>query len=259
MSFEKKCITKNHCYKCGLRITSKNKSKEHIIPNFLGGKLKSAKLICQKCNSEFGETIDKELYKQLGFAADIIVNDRNRKKEDKGVIIETTSGKKAKVGLKFIPKPKLYIKLPSGKEIQIIGKNENELRKIAAKKKKELEKKYGEFKLTEFTEYPTLDKFHFKNGKLPTGFVEFGGADYFRAIGKIILNFLLIKKRKLKVPTTLLDYVCGRLAKNKFLFIYHPSHYKVHELTKGEFSHIIHLQGDKRIKDSLLLLRTIQF
>lgn len=249
----------NRCYKCNTKLTSKNKSKEHILPNFLGGKLKSEKLICQKCNSEFGTTIDKELYKQLGFAADIIVNNRNRKKEDKGVTIETTAGKKAKVGHKFIPKPKLYIKLPTGEQIEIIGKNQKELKKLAAKKKKELEKKYGEFKLTEFTEYPTSDKFHFKNSTLPTGTMEFGGTDYFRAVAKIILNFYLTKRRNGKAPQTLLDYVCGRLTKNQFLFIYHPTHYKIHALEKGEFSHLIYLRGDKELRTIYCYLELFNF
>ena len=97
-----------NCYKCGTLLNSSNRSKEHIIPNFLGGRLTSNYLLCQKCNSEFGETIDKELNRQLGFAANIIVQERHREEGERVVLIQTTSGKKAKVGKKFMPKPKLY-------------------------------------------------------------------------------------------------------------------------------------------------------
>lgn len=250
-----------NCYKCPSPLTNENKTKEHIVPNFLGGKLTSENLICKKCNTEFGETIDAELHKQLGFAAEIIVHNRDRKKEDKGILVETISGKKAKVGLKFIPKPKLYIKIPgTEKQIEIIGKNEKELKKLALKKKKELEAKYGEFKLTEFIEYPNSEKFHFKNNsKVQTGIMEFGGTDYFRGIGKIILNFYLTKRPNDKMPKRLMDFVCGLVNKNQFLFTYHPSHYKIHELQENEFSHIIYLRGESEIKSIYCYLEIFNF
>lgn len=248
------------CYKCPNLLTEDNRSKEHIIPNFLGGRLTSPELLCKKCNSEFGETIDSELKKQLGFASEIIVQKRHRDKADNGILIETTSGKKAKVGSQFLPKPKLYIKLPNGQQIEITGKNEKELRKIANKKKKELETKYESFQLTEFIEYPTTEKFHFKNNKeLPIGYMEFGGKDYFRGIAKIILNFYITKRPNDKPPQVLLDYVCGRLDKNQFLFIYHPSHYKIHDLGVDEFSHIIYLRGDQELKTVYCYLELFNF
>lgn len=51
------------CYLCGQQLTDKNKSLEHIIPNALGGRLKSKDILCKTCNSKMGEVIDTELVK----------------------------------------------------------------------------------------------------------------------------------------------------------------------------------------------------
>lgn len=53
------------CFVCGETLTKDNRTVEHIIPNALGGKLKSSNLLCSSCNSEIGEQIDAELVKQL--------------------------------------------------------------------------------------------------------------------------------------------------------------------------------------------------
>lgn len=43
-----------HCYLCGVLLDKSNSSVEHIIPNALGGNLKSRQLLCKKCNSDIG-------------------------------------------------------------------------------------------------------------------------------------------------------------------------------------------------------------
>lgn len=53
------------CALCDTPITSDNDSKEHIIPNAIGGRRKVGGFICRSCNSRTGETWDKELAEQL--------------------------------------------------------------------------------------------------------------------------------------------------------------------------------------------------
>ncbi|NGP90278.1 HNH endonuclease [Fodinibius halophilus] len=48
------------CFLCEEKITAKNVSEEHIIPNGLHGRLKSSDLLCSECNSKLGEDIDAE-------------------------------------------------------------------------------------------------------------------------------------------------------------------------------------------------------
>lgn len=52
------------CYICETEIQPENRYKEHILLNSLGGKLKSASLLCQKCAPCF-DAIDTALSKQL--------------------------------------------------------------------------------------------------------------------------------------------------------------------------------------------------
>jgi hypothetical protein len=68
-----------HCYICNAEITPANRSAEHIIPNCIGGRLKSNKLICRDCNSLFGQDIDKELCEQLNFIANRLNIKRQRR------------------------------------------------------------------------------------------------------------------------------------------------------------------------------------
>lgn len=67
----------SRCYLCKNEITDENVSIEHILPNAIGGRLKSSSLICKKCNSKFGDSSDANLAKQLEFFA----NQLNIKRE----------------------------------------------------------------------------------------------------------------------------------------------------------------------------------
>lgn len=58
-------MTLTRCALCNDVITNKNDSKEHVIPNAIGGRLKVSKVICRVCNSDSGEKWDSELAKQL--------------------------------------------------------------------------------------------------------------------------------------------------------------------------------------------------
>jgi hypothetical protein len=73
-------IENSRCYNCNLEITKNNSSIEHIILNSCGGKLKSSKLICKKCNELFGTNADAELAKQLNSLSSFLNVDRDRHK-----------------------------------------------------------------------------------------------------------------------------------------------------------------------------------
>ncbi len=46
------------CYLCGTELVEKNKSREHVIPNAIGGTLKPNNIICDGCNKALGNEID---------------------------------------------------------------------------------------------------------------------------------------------------------------------------------------------------------
>ena len=75
----------NNCYLCKQVFSKENESVEHIIPNSIGGRLKSKKLLCKKCNSKLGTEYDSEVSKM--FNASMIIsgvkkdNNKNLSKE----------------------------------------------------------------------------------------------------------------------------------------------------------------------------------
>lgn len=59
---------RNHlCYACSEAITSLNQSFEHILPNAIGGRLKSKDLLCRTCNNEFGQKYESTFIEELRF------------------------------------------------------------------------------------------------------------------------------------------------------------------------------------------------
>lgn len=236
------------CYKCGATLTKDNQSDEHIIPNLFGGLETSRDLLCKKCNSDFGNTIDAELYAQLGQFADMIVTIRDRQKKKVKISIQTASGQKMQVGKALIPKFKVTIKVPDKEDpVVLFAENEAEARKLLQQKQKELQKKYknAEFVTTENQEEPLKEPYYFKNAEdAAPGEIVLGGRNFYRGIAKIILNFYLTKIPDGKPPQRLLDYVNGKGVETP-VSIYHPSHYEVCKSEPGEFSHVLHLKGDK--------------
>jgi len=57
----------NKCQLCPVDITEVNDSKEHIIPNAIGGRKKIKGFICKDCNSRSGDDWDAALGAQLNF------------------------------------------------------------------------------------------------------------------------------------------------------------------------------------------------
>lgn len=61
----------NFCFYCGEVLTKKNETLEHIIPNGIGGKLTSKKLLCKNCNNVFSK-YDADLCENLRFCTNFL-------------------------------------------------------------------------------------------------------------------------------------------------------------------------------------------
>lgn len=81
------------CALCLKPIDEANDSREHIVPNAIGGRLKVSGILCSSCNSKSGQFWDNELAAQLNpFALLVsIVRDRG---ESPSQVLTTVSGKK---------------------------------------------------------------------------------------------------------------------------------------------------------------------
>ena len=53
------------CALCQTPLTKANRTKEHIIPNAIGGRKKVRNFICKRCNDETGEKWNSALTRQL--------------------------------------------------------------------------------------------------------------------------------------------------------------------------------------------------
>ena len=84
------------CFSCGEQILSNNQSKEHIIPNSIGGKKKIQNFICRKCNEKFGQTWDAILAKQFNPLA-LYLGIKRERGESPAEIFSTTKGEQYKM------------------------------------------------------------------------------------------------------------------------------------------------------------------
>lgn len=69
-----------YCYCCNSEITPANQCIAHVLPNCVGGSLKSEKLFCRNCDTRFGEDIDKALCEELKVVTNLLNIKRDRGK-----------------------------------------------------------------------------------------------------------------------------------------------------------------------------------
>lgn len=179
-----------NCVICKSIIDDKNISKEHIIPNCLGGKLKSSEILCSDCNSKLGSSIDSALSNNFNKYMTLFGFKRER-------------GSNQKVELNSMDcNEKYYLyddHLEMSKPEVSIDKCKNSIKyKIKGRSKKEtcdilkgIYKKYGDKgNNSEIDE--VMDKLEIRsenlNKRVSIG-LDFGGHDFYRAIGKIALCF----------------------------------------------------------------------
>lgn len=85
-----------NCALCDIIITNDNDTKEHIIPNAIGGRKKIKGFICRACNSTSGDSWDKELAKQLN-PLSLFFGVKRERDSAPSQVFETTAGDKLKL------------------------------------------------------------------------------------------------------------------------------------------------------------------
>jgi len=86
-------IASRKCALCPDTLSAKNKTKEHIIPNAIGGRKKAFGFICNGCNNKLGENWDADLAKQLNWFCLAVGINRERGESPKQ-IVQTIEGDK---------------------------------------------------------------------------------------------------------------------------------------------------------------------
>lgn len=96
MLLENTAISYSTCLLCDCIITQENKSKEHIIPQGIGGKKMVSGVLCRDCNSKTGLDWDSKLTKQLELFDRMLRTKHARKKSDRKIEV-FINGKKERM------------------------------------------------------------------------------------------------------------------------------------------------------------------
>jgi len=234
----------NICYLSNEQLTSFNESLEHIIPNALGGKVKSKYLINKHWNNKLGNEIDNELIKQTPIPTLFeLKRDRGENPKING---DTDDGSKYlihnhRIATQKQKKPvktqlengEVKINFIKGQEVGILRKIQKECPEIDIKK---LE---GEIKWNSPNETITIFP--------ENGFSLISGSKAMRAICKIATNYYVLVTNEIKEIQPIISFIKGENKGGEMLkYYYLPS--KEIEYEENEISHIIHIEGNKTEK-----------
>lgn len=204
------------CVFCKVELTAENSAKEHIIPNAIGGRLKSSNLDCLKCNSEFGEDCDSALAKDMNPLVTILGIERERGEAQP--IEGLMQGKKVRLDAEGKPemaKPEHEVKI-DGKttQIKVKARSMAEARRII----EGLARKYPIDVDAAMKSARTMEEY------LPEP-IQFsfahGGNDTFRAVAKIAYLFLKHKLPALAIEreTDLIESIKGTRENRSVTFL----------------------------------------
>src|SRR5699024_8821486 len=225
------------CYGCDEEITKENETEEHIILNAIGGKLKSKKILCKSCNSNFGSEIDESLAKQLNPIANLLDIKRDRGKpqnvkgpyNNKDILIEP--GGKLKLARAYTDRNENMYHIEASSERQV--------REVL----KGLKRKHSQINIDEEINNATKSKSYISSVKIS---INFGGDKTKRALCKIAVNFFIYHGGKIEEIKHLLPYIKGS-KEDAEVYYYYP---KSEVFYKGEkeFLHTLLLIGDPQQK-----------
>lgn len=234
------------CWYCGVELTSANQSLEHIIPDSLGGRIRSRELLCKDHNSLLGNSVDSELYNQLKSILMIInpVRDRPYKGMIKG---RDEKGQPLTVAVGLRDTHEITIVFPNGNEVSLVTDSKEKLEGMIAKKIREIRAKDPLINIRR-NNYRQEDRRHLTlyNTHDATG-SKYGDFDFLRAVLKIVVNFYLYKGEDKKYLDSIIMLIKGEgdlRFKDRIRFYYPPL--PVHEMSENEISHLLYIKGDAK-------------
>lgn len=226
------------CYISNIQLTKENSSIEHIIPNALGGKLKSKNLISKSINSKLGNSIDSTLVNAIPIHR--LLNLKRERGKNKYLIGKDGSGNKFKIlnSKQAIPshsKPiskkigdKLRVTLPSSQVNQYL---------------KKMKQRYPQINIEEILESAIYNEEKEVILKLQNGVGSINNIDCFRAIVKIATNYYYFFQREYYFINTPIDFIKNSALNTNIISYYYPEK-NIGQIEEKELSHIIYLKGD---------------
>ena len=145
------------CAFCAKHFTESNASKEHVIPNAIGGRKTVDNFICVDCNNSTGADWDKELVSQLRPLCTMLNINRDRG-SNRAFVVETINDRKLTIrpdGSMTIAQPVFAQRdLGDRAEIKIQARTMKELRTIVSG----LQKRYPQIDIDEILRKETSVK-----------------------------------------------------------------------------------------------------
>jgi len=218
------------CYLCSNEITEKNKTKEHIIPNALGGRLKSEKIICINCNSEYGTTLDK-VFEEVPLST--MLNIEKERGETQKIRATEQSGQKLLIDSSLTPElEKLIVEVENGNRVFTV-RSEEEARKIFKQNKV----KNIEEELKKITwKYESIEEPVLLDNDM------FSGKKQFRAISKIAVNYYYHLTSSLDGLTNIISFIQDKI--DLFCVCHYYPDIIVYTPDDKEISHLLFVRGN---------------
>lgn len=235
-----------YCYVSKVLLVGENISDEHIIPNALGGHLKSPDLVCENINNTVFAKLDAILSNSVELAQ--LIKFKRERNEQATIVGISTDG--IKYAVNNIQKGKL---LPM-KPLKVIDESGNELLKIPASQKDEYTKsqlkKYPELKREDIEKnYTVVSENVYKEIHFPNGINIFKTKESFRAIAKIATNFAVLNNVSKNYFPKFIEFIRGGDdLSNIQLGYFYPKELLTYDFGEKEISHILHLKGCQREK-----------
>lgn len=234
-----------NCYRCDNKITKDNESEEHIILNSCGGRLKSKELLCESCNSIFGNQFDYELAKTTNDIANLLMIKRENGKPQPISTTRTTTGEK--YYLEYGGSP-----VQAKTHYEIIPEDNNKARlTVEAKNRKELKKTLTGLK----RKHPGIDIDRILNEAQEKSFYyndsfqvksSIGGDGAFKSIAKTAINFFIHNGGDSLYIKHILPYLEGK-EKHDIVWMHYPDN-DIYTPVTDEVSHVLKIVGDSKEK-----------
>ncbi|WP_394210824.1 HNH endonuclease [Psychrobacter piscatorii] len=231
------------CLLCERNISSETDSREHIIPNSIGGRKKVSGFLCADCNSKSGDNWESELAKQMNPLSLFFRINRERGNAPSQKF-KTISGEEWELnvdGSMNLPKP-IFKKQQSetGTKIHISARDMPEARKML----KNISKKYPQLNKEELLKNAKIQSTYLRE---PIEFkLSFGGLDAGRSFVKTALALLSTTDANVSDCDHAIDFLKKEAAEPCFGYYYEKDLVSVRPA--GVPIHCIHVNGDPESK-----------
>lgn len=231
------------CLLCERNISTETDSREHIIPNSIGGRKKVSGFLCADCNSKSGDNWESELAKQMNPLSLFFRINRERGNAPSQKF-KTISGEEWELnvdGSMNLPKP-IFKKQQSdtGTKIHISARDMPEARKML----KGVSRKYPQLNKEELLKKAKVKSTYLQE---PIEFkLSFGGLDAGRSFVKTALALLSTTDANVSDCDHAIDFLKKEAAEPCFGYYYEKDLVSVRPA--GVPIHCIHVNGDPESK-----------